>query len=79
MEGDNFELDFMSGRIKVQRRLVANQTVYIVVFSDNRKHLVLTRATSHNANYFWTSVPEGRQREAEQVGPVIAEHIRNNQ
>jgi len=79
MDGDNFELDFMGGRIKVQRRLVANQTVYIVAFSDKRNHLVLTRATADNANYFWTSVPEGRQREAEQVGPVIAEHIRNNQ
>jgi hypothetical protein len=79
MDGDNFELDFQDGRIRVQRRLVANQTVYVVVFSDKRSHLVLTRATGDNANFFWTSVPEGRQKEAELVGPVIANHIRNNQ
>ena len=78
-EGNIFEVDFNGGRIRVQRLLVANQTIYRVAFSDKRNPLILTRATSDNAGYFWTSVPEGRQREADEVGAVIANYIKANQ
>ena len=76
---DLFEIDFKDGKIRVQRHLVSNQTIYRVIFSDNRNPLVVTRALTENATHWWTSIPEGRQREAEEIGPLIANYIKSNQ
>ena len=72
---DIFELDFNGGKIRVQRHFVANQTIYRVVFTDKRAALVVTRALNENAASWWTSIPEGRQKEANEIGPLIAEYI----
>jgi hypothetical protein len=73
-----FELDFKDGKIKVQRRTIAgNQTVYVIAFSDRRQPLVLTRATGTNIGRHWTSIPEGRFKEAQEVGPLIEQYIKS--
>jgi hypothetical protein len=74
---NSFELDFKDGKIRVQRHSLSGQIIYQVVFSDGRKPLVLTRALHANANRFWTSIPEGRQAEAEEVGPLISEYYKS--
>ena len=74
-----FELDFKAGKSRVQRHLVANQTIYRVVFSDKRSPLVVTRALTDNASHWWTSIPEGRQQEAAEIGILIANYIKANQ
>ena len=76
---DIFELSFKQGRIRIQRHFVSNQTIYRVVFSDKRDPLVFTRALTDSAAHWWTSIPEGRQREAEEIGPLSAEYIKSNQ
>ena len=76
---DIFELSFKQGRIRIQRYFVSSQTIYHVVFSDKRSPLVVTRALTDNAARWWTSIPEGRQREAEEIGPLIADYIKANQ
>ena len=76
---DIFELYFKEGKIRVQRHFVASQTIYRIVFSDKRDPLVVTRALTDNAVRWWTSIPEGRQREAEEIGPLIANYIKSNQ
>ena len=76
---DIFELDFKDDKIRVQRHFVSNQTIYRIVFSDKRSPLVITRALTENAAHWWTSLPEGRQREAEEIGPLIADYIKSNQ
>jgi len=76
---DIFELSFKQGRIRIQRHFVSNQTIYRVVFSDKRDPLVFTRALTDIATHWWTSIPEGRQREAEEIGPLIADFIKANQ
>ncbi len=73
---DNFELDFKEGKIKVQRHSINSNVVFSVKFSDNRKPLVITRAIHANAYRFWTSIPEGRQEEAEEVGLTISEYFK---
>jgi len=73
--GSNFELAYNGNKIKVQEHQVAGQTVFRIVFTDNRKPLVITRATRSNYTDFWTSVPEGRQQEAEEIGAFISEHL----
>ena len=73
---NNFELDFRDGKIKVQRHSIGTQVIFRIIFSDKRTALVITRASHSNAYNFWTSVPEGRQKEAEEVGPLISEYFK---
>lgn len=78
MAGANFfELEFGGGKIRVQQHSVANQVVYRIVFSNGRPPLVLTRAAGSNIGMHWTSIPEGRFNEAQQVGPVIEEYLKS--
>jgi hypothetical protein len=70
-----FELNFKDGKIRVQRHLVSNQTIHRIVFSDKRNLLVITRALTDNAVHWWTSIPEGRQREAEEIVPLIEKYL----
>ena len=72
---DIFELNFKDGMIRVQRHLVSNQTIYRIVFSDKRNPLVITRALTDNAARWWTSIPEGRQRESEEIGALIQQYF----
>jgi hypothetical protein len=74
-----FELDFKNGKIRVQCRLVNNQTIYRIVFSDKRAALIITKSLSENAYRWWTSITAGRQKEAEEIGTLIDEYIKLNQ
>ena len=73
MNDSLFELFYKNEKIKVQRHSIGSQTIFRIVFSNSRTPLVITRATHENAYRFWTSIPEGRQREAEEIGPLIEE------
>jgi len=70
-----FELDYKGHSIQVQEHIVAGQTVFRVVFRDSRKPLVVTKAMHSNYTDFWTSIPEGRQKEAEEIGGLITEYL----
>ena len=70
-EKEYIELDFETGKIRIQKHIIDNAVVFRIVFSDKRAPLVVTRALRQNATKFWTSIPEGRQPEAEKVGAAI--------
>lgn len=72
-----FELDYTSGKVRVQSVSMNGAIVYRVVFSDRRAPLTVVQATRHTGEPFWTSLPEGRQREAEEVGVLISEYYKN--
>ncbi len=74
---NSFELDFKDGNVQVQRHSIGAQTIFRVMFSDKRPSLVITRAAHANAYKFWTSIPEGRQSEAEEVGILISEYFKS--
>ncbi len=76
---DNFELDFKDEKINVQRHSIGSQVIFRILFSNKRTPLVITRGTHSNAYKFWTSIPEGRQNEAEEVGPIISEYFKSFQ
>jgi hypothetical protein len=73
---ENFELDFKGNKIRVRKRTVSGRVIFGIQFFDGREDLVITRAKHADALNFWTSLPEGRQKEAEEVGPVIAAHLK---
>lgn len=74
-----FDLDYKAGKIKVQQRFVSGTTIYRVMFQDKRPPLSITRATNSNAARWWTSIPEGRQREADEIGPLIEVYLKSKQ
>lgn len=73
---NSFELDYKGGKIHVQRHQVERQTIYRVIFPDKRRPLVLTRATGTDVGKHWTSIPEGRLSEAQEIGPLIQEYLK---
>jgi hypothetical protein len=76
---NDFILDFMDGAIRVQRHSIGAQVIFRVTFSNKKSPLVLTRALHSNTYRFWTSIPEGRQDEAEEVGILISEYFKSFQ
>ena len=78
MEGkqDKFELNYHNSSINVERHSIGKQTIFRIIFSDKRPPLVITRALHENAYKFWTSIPEGRQREADEIGGLIFEYFK---
>ena len=77
MDQNNFVLEFKKEEINVQRLSIGGQTLFKVNFPDNRKPLIVTRALHANAYRFWTSIPEGRQQEAEEIGALITEYFKS--
>jgi len=67
-DANHFELEFEQGKMHISRHSIGSQVIFSVIFSNKKSPLIVTRVLQPNGNKFWTSVPEGRQREAEEVG-----------
>lgn len=72
---DHFEIVHLSFHLQVERLKIPGHSAFRVIFSDGRKPLVLARASNADAVKFWTSIPEGRQKEADEIGQLIEYHI----
>jgi hypothetical protein len=72
-----FNLEHDGTTIAVSEHSIAGNRVFRLVFSDGRKPLSIIIAERPNQEKFWTSMPEGRQAEAEQFGKLIANFIRS--
>jgi len=64
------------GTIKVSEHSVGGSRVFHLDFPDQRKPLNIMVGETRGGERFWTSIPEGRQNEAEQYGKLIANYIR---
>ena len=74
---ERFSFESHGVTIDCQRLDVPNFIVFKVEFSSNRNPIVIARAEGMDTPYFWTSIPEGRQKEAEGVGKLIEEYLQN--
>lgn len=73
-----FELEVTGSTIRVSEHEVKDRRIFHLEFADGRKPLNITVAEMRGTGEkFWTSVPEGRQEEAEQFGRLIAVYIRS--
>ncbi|WP_431293395.1 hypothetical protein [Pedobacter sp. P26] len=72
-----FELLYGELNLQVVEHEVARKRVFHVNFQNGSKPLVITVAVGTNDKKFWTSIPEGRQKEATEIGKLIADHIRS--
>ncbi|MBD1385846.1 hypothetical protein IDJ75_11195 [Mucilaginibacter rigui] len=71
-----FEIDYY-GTTKVTEAEIQEKRVFYIQFSDGRKALTSTIAEDRREKKFWTSIPQGRQKEAEETGKLIAAYIRS--
>lgn len=69
--GERFSFYYQGQSVQVQPRKVGRDLVYALYFEDGRPPLVLTLAKANEGGTFWTSLPEGRQPEAEVFGPIL--------
>ena len=76
-QNETFDLEFGNTTIRVEQIQIPGQTFFRVIFSNQIPELRLLRATNATDEKFWTSVPEGRQQLAEQVGPLIENYYRS--
>jgi hypothetical protein len=72
-----YELNYRDGKIKVQRHSIGGHTpVFRIGFSDGRPPLVITRASGEEIGRHWTSIPEGRFNEAQEIGEIVEYHYK---
>jgi hypothetical protein len=71
-----FGLEFDGHMIRISEHELQGKRVFHVDFKDSRKALVLTVGLGLRDQKFWTSIPQGRPDEAQQIGKLIAEYIR---
>ncbi len=69
-----FELEVDGVKIIVTEHTVQDQQVYRLLFNDKRPSLVITMAATWHGD-LWTSVPQGRQEEAEKFGKFVSEYL----
>ena len=70
-----FKLELNGVVMDITELSIPKYTAFRVVFSSPRPPIVIVRTKDADKNIFWTSIPEGRQKEAEAVGNLIEEYI----
>lgn len=72
-----FDVELNSQTVRVSAHTIKSARVFHIVYPDRKPDLNITIAEDTDGLKFWTSIPEGRQEEAEFAGKVIAAYIRN--
>lgn len=73
-ENNKFQIQGDGLKVVVIEHTLKDQQIFRLVFDDNRAPLVITSAKTWTGDV-WTSIPQGRQKEAEQFGKEISEHL----
>lgn len=71
-----FDVEINGQVVCVSIHEIKSARIFHVVYPDSKSPLNITIAEDTDGKRFWTSVPEGRQEEAELAGKVIAAYIR---
>ncbi|MEJ0106578.1 MAG: hypothetical protein WDO19_30310 [Bacteroidota bacterium] len=76
---ETFELQLNGVVMQVQELDLPKYSAFRIIFSSKRAPLVVARTKDAGKNIFWTSIPEGRQKEAEGVGKLIEEYFQKKE
>lgn len=71
-----FEVELNGQMVRVSDNTIKSARVFHIVYPNRKPVLNITIAENSDGVKFWTSLPEGRQEEAEFAGKVIATYIR---
>jgi hypothetical protein len=69
-----FSLEYKGQHLKIEKATIKDQVVFHVTFIDETKPLVIGRIMNFHEKKIWTSFPEGRQKEAEEIGLLIVNY-----
>lgn len=72
---ENFSFDAFGVTITCRRLDIPKSVAYYVEFSSARKPITIARAKFEDSDARWTSIPEGRQKEAEGIGELIDQYL----
>jgi len=72
-----FKLDVEGRVLRISEHELAGKRVFHVHYGARVKPLHIAVGLNANGKKFWTSIPEGRQADAQKIGKLIAEHIRS--
>jgi hypothetical protein len=72
---ESFSIEAYGVVITCQRLNIPKHVAYYVKFSSPRKPITIARAKFVESKARWTSVPEGRQKEAEGIGELIDQYL----
>lgn len=68
----SFEIEHKGEKVNVREFRLAKQQVFRV---ELKFPLAITKALGQQGSTFWTSIPEGRQVEAEEIGLIIENYV----
>jgi hypothetical protein len=71
-----FDMELDGRIVQVSVHTIRSAKVFHVVFDSGKPDLNITIATKDDGDKFWTSLPEGRQEEAELAGDAIGAYLR---
>ena len=71
-----FEVELNGQIVHVSGHIIKSARVYHIVYPNSNPPINITIAEDADGVKFWTSLPEGRQEEAEFAGKIIATYIR---
>lgn len=71
-----FDIELNGVAARVTDHTIKSAKVFHIVFQNRRPPLNITVATNSDEEKFWTSIPEGRQEEAEFAGKAVAAYLR---
>lgn len=71
-----FDLVLDKQTLRVSEHDLAGKRVFHIDYGTSLRPLVITVGIGISDKKFWTSIPEGRQAEAERIGKLIGEYIR---
>ena len=74
-----FEITYGNTVLSIRPVDMPERLAFHISFSSERKPLLIVRAKDFNASHFWTSMPEGRQKEAEGIGKLIEDYMSSHQ
>jgi hypothetical protein len=72
---ENFSFEAFGVTISCRRLEIPKSVAYYVEFSSTRKPITIARAKFVDSDARWTSIPEGRQKEAEGIGELIDQYL----
>jgi hypothetical protein len=70
-----FKLECNEIHFKIEILLIAQSILCGVKFDSSRAPLFVTKARDINGKEFWTSIPQGRQSEAESISKLIEGYL----
>ena len=72
-----FQIEHNGKVATVTEAEIRNRRIFYIQVAGEKKVLTITVGKRLGEEKFWTSIPEGRQQDAEEIGKLIASYIKS--